>query len=186
LPARPPSWWQAAPPSRLDARAAQATGSEAAESAASATAAPPDKSASPGKPDQQGGTVPDSANIALARTLYDAKGDPAVAEQVMAPDIIWDVTPGFPAGGVYHGFNSMTSDFFGRLMPMFESFYAQGEEFYADNDNHVFVLGHYHGTTTHGQSVNARFIHLWTIRDGKLARMQQAADSGVVVQALSR
>jgi ketosteroid isomerase-like protein len=30
-----------------------------------------------------------------------------------------------------------------------------------------------------------RFIHLWTVRDGKLARLQQAADSLVIDRALN-
>jgi ketosteroid isomerase-like protein len=79
----------------------------------------------------------------------------------------------------------MANDFFGRLLPRFDSFYAEGEQFYADDDNHVFVLGHYQGTAKNGTRTAARFIHLWTIRDGKLAHMQQAADSLVVERALN-
>jgi ketosteroid isomerase-like protein len=63
--------------------------------------------------------------------------------------------------------------------------YAEGEQFYPDGDKHVFVAGHYHGTTKSGTSTTARFIHLWTIRDGKLAHMQQAADSLVIDRALN-
>jgi ketosteroid isomerase-like protein len=127
----------------------------------------------------------DSPNIALVRRMYDSKGDPAVTREIMAPDIVWDVTPGFPLGGVYNGYDSMANDFFGSLLDRFDSFYAQGEQFYADDDNHVFVLGHYHATTKNGTSTTARFIHLWTIRDGKLAHMQQAADSLLVERALN-
>jgi uncharacterized protein len=77
------------------------------------------------------------------------------------------------------------NDFFGSIMPQYESFYARGEHFYADDDHHVFVLGHYHATPKGQPEVQARFIHLWTIRDGKLARMQQAGDSYVLQHALS-
>jgi hypothetical protein len=31
----------------------------------------------------------------------------------MAPHIVRDITPGFPFGGVYHGYDSMMNDFFG-------------------------------------------------------------------------
>jgi uncharacterized protein len=48
------------------------------------------------------------------------------------------------------------------------------------------VLGHYHATPKgEDEEVQVRFIHLWTIRDGKLAHMQQAADSAVLRQALN-
>ncbi|MGW3981909.1 nuclear transport factor 2 family protein [Streptomyces mirabilis] len=126
----------------------------------------------------------DSPNIALARRLYDSKGDPAVSQEVMAPDIIWDVTPGFPNGGVYNGLDSVGGDFFRRVFEVFESFYAEGEQFFEDADNHVFVLGHYRGVSKKGKTAKVRFIHLWTVRDGKLAHMQQAADSQIAQLAL--
>lgn len=126
----------------------------------------------------------ESANTALVRRLYDSKGDPAVAAEVMASDIVWDVTPGFPLGGVYTGFDSVGRDFFAAVAQTWQSFYAEAEHLYGDDEGHVFALGHYNATTKDGRTVTPRFIHLWTVRDGKLARMQQAADSYVAHQAL--
>jgi ketosteroid isomerase-like protein len=127
--------------------------------------------------------MPDSAAIAVVRRFYDAKGDPAVTREVLAADIVWDITPGFPGGGVYHGLDSVVNDFFGPLFGRFDTFSAVGEEFYGDGD-HVTALGHYQGTTKTGTSVQVRFMHLWTVRDGQLARLQQAADSLVIDRAL--
>jgi uncharacterized protein len=126
----------------------------------------------------------DSANVAVVRRMYESKGDPAVTKEVMDPGIVWDITPGFPGGGIYHGFDSVVNDFFGPLFGRFDAFYPVGEEFYADGD-HVIASGHYEGTTKTGTSVQVRFIHLWTVRDGKLARLRQAADSLVVDRALN-
>jgi hypothetical protein len=75
--------------------------------------------------------------VAVVRRFYDSKGDPAVTAEVMAADIVGDITPGFPGGGVYRGLDSVVN------------------------------------------------IHLWTVRDGKLARLQQAADSLVIDRALN-
>jgi ketosteroid isomerase-like protein len=125
-----------------------------------------------------------SATISVVRRFYDSKGDPAVTAEVMAPDIVWDITPGFPGGGVYHGLDSVVNDFFGPLFGRCDTFHAVGEEFYGDGE-HVTALGHYQGTTKTGTSVQVRFIHLWTVRDGKLARLQQAADSLVIDRALN-
>lgn len=57
--------------------------------------------------------MPESPNIALARRLYDSHADPAVTKEIMAPDIVWDITSGFPFGGVCDGYDSMMNDFFG-------------------------------------------------------------------------
>jgi uncharacterized protein len=126
----------------------------------------------------------DPATIAVVRRFYDSKGDPAVTAEVMAADIVWDITPGFPGGGVYHGLDSVVNDFFGPLFGRFDTFHAVGEEFYGDGDQ-VTALGRYQGTTKTGTSVQVRFIHLWTVRDGKLARLRQAADSLVIDRALN-
>ncbi|MFI0815983.1 nuclear transport factor 2 family protein [Streptomyces sp. NPDC021098] len=126
----------------------------------------------------------ESPNVALIRRLYESGMAPEVTEDVMAEDLVWDITPGFPYGGVYHGWGSASNDFFGRLAPSFESFGAVPENFFGDDADHVFVYGHYRGRTNGGNEVDARFIHLWTIRDGKAARLQQAADSHVLQEAL--
>ena len=126
-----------------------------------------------------------TANIALVRRFYDANGDPAVVAELMASDIVWDVTPGFPLGGVYRGFQSVASDFFGAMPQSWTSFRAQGEEFFADAEDHVTALGHYHATARNGKAVTPRFIHIWTVRDGKLVHLQQAADSAVARDALA-
>jgi ketosteroid isomerase-like protein len=46
-------------------------------------------------------------------------------------------------------------------------------------------LGHYRVVSKAGAEVDARFIHLWTVRDGKLTHLRQAADSHVVREALN-
>jgi ketosteroid isomerase-like protein len=122
----------------------------------------------------------DSANIALARRLYGSRMAPAVTSEVISPDLVWDITPGFPVSGIYHGWESVGRDFFGRLLPDYESFYAEGERFYADDEGHVFVYGHYHATPKGGEEMQVRFIHLWTVSGGKFTHLEQAADSYVV------
>src|SRR3954447_2649064 len=121
-------------------------------------------------------------NIALARRLYESGMAPDVTREVLAPDLVWDITPGFPNSGVYHGWDDAAKNFFGPILPNYESFGAVPEEYFADDDNHVFVFGHYHAVTKHGTTANVRFIHLWTVRDGQLAQMRQAADSYVLRQ----
>jgi uncharacterized protein len=129
-------------------------------------------------------TSPDSANITLVRQQYAAVGDRAAAEALMAPDVVWDITPGFPRGGVYTGLDSVLGDFLRPLSQLFTGVSAQPEAYFEDGENHVTVLGSYQLTARSGQTSAARFVHLWTIRDGRLARLQQVADTAVVQQAL--
>lgn len=126
----------------------------------------------------------DSPNVALARRLYESGMAPDVVAEVIDPNIVWDITPGFPYSGVYHTWASTGADFFGRLAPNFTSFGAVAEQFY-DAGEHVFVRGHYHAVSKSGKESDARFIHLWTVGDGKLTHLVQAADSHVVQQALN-
>lgn len=121
----------------------------------------------------------ESSNIALVRKLYDSGAQPAVMKEIIASDLVWDITPGFPFGGVYNGRDSMMNDFFGKLVPLFDSWATHAEQYFPSGDDRVFVLGHYHGAKD-DRKADARFIHLWTIRDGKLASLTQAADSHVV------
>ncbi|MFJ8358411.1 nuclear transport factor 2 family protein [Streptomyces sp. NPDC093984] len=126
-----------------------------------------------------------SADIALVRKVYESKAAPEVLQEVMDPELVWDITPGFPGGGVYHGLESVGRDFFGPLMENFEAFYPVGEEYFADDEGHVFALGHYHAVTKKGNSADVRFVHIWTARDGKLVKLQQAGDSLVVDRVLN-
>ena len=123
-------------------------------------------------------------NIALARRLYDAGPSPEIMRELFAPDIVWDITPGFPHGGTYHGYDSTRADFFGRFGPLFASWSTEARDYYGDDENHVFVFGEYHGVTKIGKKIDVRFIHLWTVRDGKFAALTQSADSHVVQHAL--
>jgi ketosteroid isomerase-like protein len=127
----------------------------------------------------------DSPNATLVRRLYDSAMAPEVVAGIIAPDLVWDITPGFPGAGVYHGWESVGRDFLGKIMPDFESFSAHPSQFFAAGNDHVVVLGDYHAVTKSGNTAKVRFMHLWTVRDGRLTHMQQAADSHVLQEALN-
>jgi hypothetical protein len=59
--------------------------------------------------------VLDSAQVAVVRRLYEARGNPEVIRQVLAPDVRWEVVEGFPYSGVYVGLDDVLHNFFGRL-----------------------------------------------------------------------
>ena len=128
----------------------------------------------------------DSAHVALVRRLYEARGDPDIIRQVLAPDVSWEVVEGFPYSGVYVGVDNLLRHFFGRLLQDFESFVAVGSEFLESGDR-VIALGTYTGRAkTTGKDFTARFAHVWTVQAGKIVRLQQCADTVQVTRAMVR
>jgi ketosteroid isomerase-like protein len=127
----------------------------------------------------------DSAQVAVVRRLYEARGNPDIIRQVLAADIRWDVVEGFPYGGGYVGLDDVLGNFFGRLFQDFESFVAVGTEFFESADR-VIALGNYTGRArTTWKEFTARFAHVWTLQGGKIVRLQQCADTVQVVRALA-
>lgn len=125
-------------------------------------------------------------STALVRRLYESRMAPEVVAEIVADDLVWDITPGTPFGGVYHGWDAVSTDFFGRLLPRLTSLTARPERYDgAESSDHVFVTGHYDAVRlSGGDPVQVRFVHDWTVRDGKLAALRQTADSATLHDAL--
>jgi uncharacterized protein len=127
----------------------------------------------------------DSIHVAVVRRLYEARGNPDIIRQLLAPDIRWEVVEGFPYGGVYVGLDDVLRNFFGRLFQDCESFVAVGSEFFESGDR-VIALGTYIGRArATGKDFTARFAHVWTLQSGKIVRLQQCADTVQVTRALA-
>ena len=126
----------------------------------------------------------DTSQIALIRKLYNARGNVNTFKSLLADDLEYDIAEGFPNGGVYRGIDTVVNDFF-TFFADFDEFYAKGDEYFESGD-HVIVLGRYFGVTKKGRRVEARFAHFWTLRDGKVGRLQQTADTLLIAQALGK
>jgi len=126
-----------------------------------------------------------SPNTSVVRRLYEARGNPEIIRQVLARDVRWEVVDGFPYGGVYVGLDTLLRDFFGRLFMDFDEFMANGSEFF-ESGEHVIALGSYSGRARlTGRTFTARFVHVWTLRDGQIVRLRQCADTIQLARVLS-
>jgi ketosteroid isomerase-like protein len=122
-------------------------------------------------------------NIAVVRRLYEARGNPEVIRQVLAPDVRWEVVEGFPYSDVYFGLTGV-SDFFTRLFSDFEDWHTEPSEFFETGD-YVIAIGTYSARAkATGKTFKARFAHVWTLRDGAIVRLQQCADTVQIARAL--
>jgi ketosteroid isomerase-like protein len=126
----------------------------------------------------------ESKNVEAVRRLYEARGNPEVARQVLAPDVRWEVVPGFPHSDVYVGLTGVF-DFFTRLFGDFEDWHSEPSEFFEAGDR-VIAIGTYSARCkATGKEFSARFAHVWTIRNGVIARLQQCADTVQIARAVA-
>ncbi|GAA4882502.1 nuclear transport factor 2 family protein [Actinomycetospora straminea] len=117
-------------------------------------------------------------NVRTVRSIYEAfgRGDVDAVFEAMTENIEWDESPGMPYGGVYHGRDEIVSNVFGPILADVEDFTAEPDEIVALDEHRVFAQGHHAGRGTRGP-VDARFVHIWTVQDGKVTRYQQLADT---------
>lgn len=121
-------------------------------------------------------TTTDTATI--ARAVYDAfgRGDiPAVLEN-FDPDIVWIESTGLIAG-TYQGAQAVVDGVFAPIGSEWDGFLVEPERLVAEGDI-VVSIGTYRGKfRATGKSMTARFVHVWEVREGRLARFEQIADT---------
>ncbi len=126
-------------------------------------------------------------NTRLAQSAYEAfgRGDmPALAE-VMADDIEW-VNPGDPnedpMAGTYRGKDDVLG-WFGKLAEQLDFSTFEPRDFIAQGDKVVSIVYAEATVRSTGRSVVQDQAHVWTFRDGKLARFQIYLDTAAVAAA---
>lgn len=78
------------------------------------------------------------------------------------------------------GLEAVFNDFFTPLMQDFESWRAVPETF-LDAGDHVIALRHYHSRDkATGKDMTAGFAHVWSLDQGKAARLRHCADNSTV------
>jgi ketosteroid isomerase-like protein len=76
--------------------------------------------------------------------------------------------------------------FFARLFADFEDWHTEPNEFF-QVENRVIPLGTYSARAkATGRTFQARFAHVWTIRDGVIVRLQHCADTAQIAKALGK
>jgi hypothetical protein len=124
--------------------------------------------------------------VAVVQRLYHARGNPEIMREVLAPDVRWEVVEGFPYSDVYLGLDDVLGRFFARLFADFEDWHTEPNEFF-EVDNRVIALGTYSARAkATSRTFQARFAHVWTLRDGVIVRLQQCADTAQIAKALGK
>ncbi|WP_326525327.1 nuclear transport factor 2 family protein [Sphingomonas sp.] len=129
-----------------------------------------------------------SGNVAVVRRLYDAfgRGDVAGVLGAMHADIEWLEAENFPYadGNRYRGPDAVAAGVFARCIGEWDGFAVRMDEL-IDGDDTVVALGRYEGVNkATGIRMNPQAVHIWTLRDGKIAGFRQRIDTLDVARAI--
>ena len=120
-------------------------------------------------------------NRELVASLYAAfaRGDAGTVLAAFDPEIVWIEAEGNPLAdrNPYVGPQQVGEGVFGRLMVDYEGFTVSPGVLHQDGDT-VIAEGRYGGRgRATGLPLDAQFVHVWTLRDGRVIRFQQYADT---------
>jgi len=129
-------------------------------------------------------------NLETVRGFYEAmgRGDIAFVLGFFDPQIEWSEAENFiySEGHPFIGPQAVLSGVFGRFAAEWDRFAATPEQI-LDAGDAVVSLGRYTGTyKATGADVNAQFVHVFTLRDGKLVKFQQYTDTAQFRDAVNR
>jgi ketosteroid isomerase-like protein len=122
----------------------------------------------------------ETANAAVVGAFYESvkRGDFATATAVFADDLTW-VEPPFPGfeGGTFHGKENVLANVLGVFLATWTDLAVTPERITPAGEL-VIVHGTYAGRHKRtGRPFEARFVHTWTLRDGKGVRFEMLTDT---------
>lgn len=126
--------------------------------------------------------------VAVVRATYEAfgRGDIPAALAMMAPDVEWveSEAEGVPIRGTYIGPQQVAENVFSNVPRDWQEFILDPEDFFADRDT-VIVRGRLRAVAkTTGKSMDAPFVHVFTVAGGKIQRLTNHHDTAIWVQTL--
>jgi uncharacterized protein len=125
------------------------------------------------------------ADIALVKDMYAAfgRGDIATITAALSADVVWELNgrrEDHPILGKRVG-PAQAADFFRVLAETVDMKSFTPQAFHAA-DGKVFVLGeNSYGNRRSGRTVASRWMHVFTIRDGKVAAFLDFIDTALLV-----
>ena len=128
--------------------------------------------------------MPTNIEIVAATYACGKTGDFTGFVRDFAPDIRWTEMEGGPYAGTYAGAEEIVRNVFTPMNREWAPFACATEKFYEDGDA-VFAVGRYFGTNVRtGKEFEARVIHFWTLRDGKIVSFEQFTDTVQIAAAM--
>lgn len=128
-----------------------------------------------------------TTSIDTVRGFYDAlgRGDVPGVLALLHSELEWTEAERFPYySGTWRSPQEILNNLFVPLARDWDGFSAKAHDFIAEGDR-VVSLGVYSGTfKSTRRSMTAPFAHVWTVRDGRIAKFDMYADTAKVLEAL--
>jgi uncharacterized protein len=125
-------------------------------------------------------------NVAkLVETLYDGlnRMDAPLVVGLFSPDAEIRTPPSLPwSTGHYTGLDGAVA-YFSGAMEMLADNRFDVEEVRVSGDDWAAAIGMWYGKFKSGGEFNVRFVHFWTLRDGKVIRSEGISDTDGIVRA---
>jgi uncharacterized protein len=128
-------------------------------------------------------------NLEVVRSVYAAfgRGDLEGLLALLDPQVSWR-TPGppdLPTAGLRRGVAEVRA-FFGLLLNTFDVQDFRPADFFAQDDKVVVLGTSREGPKGMGRLVEFRWVHVFTIRNGKIAEFEESADVSALVEEFRR
>lgn len=124
----------------------------------------------------------------VVRSFYErvGHGDLPGGLALFADDCTWTEMESFGHAGVYVGPDAVRDNVFMRIGAEWSQFALNVDEV-LDAGSAVLGVGTYSGTSNEtGKSFSARAVHLFHVRDGKIASFEQFTDTAAIAAARKR
>lgn len=119
-------------------------------------------------------------NLDIIKSTYEGKTSEENGKNLelyLAADATWTEAKGFPYSGTYTGFDEISKNVFHRLATEWIGYKFTPDGYIADGDK-VAAYGTYTGINKiTNKSFEARVVHLWKLKAGKIVSFEQFVDS---------
>jgi ketosteroid isomerase-like protein len=126
-------------------------------------------------------------NLEIVKSTYEGKSSEENGRNLakyVAHNILWTEAKGFPYAGTYIGLKDVTNNVFTRLRSEWIRYKFTPEDYVAADDK-VVAFGTYSGPYKKtNKYFEARVVHVWQLKDGKIISFEQFVDSQTVNDAI--
>jgi ketosteroid isomerase-like protein len=118
-------------------------------------------------------------SVEIVRDVYEAfgRGDLQAVLGTMAHEFACYEAEGIPYGGLYRNWEAVVQNVLGPLIEHIPNFEATPEEFITSDGTVAAVVRYTGSGKTTGKQLDLPVVHVWDVRDGKIARFRQFADT---------
>jgi ketosteroid isomerase-like protein len=132
----------------------------------------------------EGKHMTEQQNVDVVRQVYGAfgRGDLEGILALLDPQVAWR-TPGppdLPTAGMRHGVGAVR-DFFGVLLNTLDITNFEPKDFLAQDDKVVVLGTSREGVKATGNVFDFRWVHVFTLRDGRIVAFEEPADVSALV-----